>query len=80
MAILEDKVDDIFAKEYRRRIAVGSDDSLRQAWDANRDETAEVIRSAPLRLPFFGEFCRRRVDSVVSKVFSSFSRMGADKA
>ncbi len=77
---LADKVDDIFAKEYRRRIAVGSDDSLRQAWDANRDETAEVIRSAPLRLPFFGEFCRRRVDSVVSKVFSSFSRMGADKA
>ena len=74
------RVDDIFAKEYRRRIAVGSGDSLKQAWDSNRDETAEVIRSAPLRLPFFGEFCRRRVDSVAAKVFSSFGKTGAEFA
>ena len=72
---LAGRVDDIFAVEYRHRIAVGSDDGLSQAWDANKEETAEVVRNAPLKLPFFGEFCRRRVDSAASKIFDTFKKL-----
>ena len=73
---LAGKVDDIFAVQYRHRIAVGTDDAIRQAWNANREETAEVIRSAPLKLPFFGELCRRKVDSVAAKILAVFKKMG----
>ena len=69
---LAGKVDEIFASEYRHRIAVGSDDGLRQTWNSNREETAEVVRSAPLKLPLFGEFRRRLLDSAASKVFAAF--------
>ncbi|MBQ3343329.1 MAG: dynamin family protein [Kiritimatiellae bacterium] len=72
---LSGRVDDIFAVEYRHRIAVGSDDGLSQAWAANREETAEVVRNAPLKLPLFGEFCRRRVDSAAAKIFAAFKKM-----
>ncbi len=69
---LADAVDATFADEYRSSIAVGTNDNLRQAWNAIRDETAQVIRSAPLRLPFFGEFHRRKLDAAAAKVFNSF--------
>ncbi len=74
---LAGKVDDIFAIEYRHRIAVGTDDGIRQAWDANREETAEVIRNAPLKLPFFGELCRRKVDAVAAKILKIFKSFGS---
>jgi len=66
------KVDDIFASEYRHKIVVGSDDGLKQAWSDNREETAEVVRSAPLKLPFFGEFRRRQLDRAAAKAFAAF--------
>ena len=37
-----------------------------------REETAEVVRSAPLKLPIFGEFRRRQLDSAAAKVFAVF--------
>ena len=69
---LAEKVDEIFASEYRHKIAVGSDDGLKLAWTGNRDETAEVVRAAPLKLPLFGEFRRRQLDSAAAKAFAAF--------
>ena len=69
------RVDGIFAVEFRHRVAIGSDDGIMQAWGANREETAEVVRSAPLRLPLLGEMCRRRVDSAAKKVVAAFKTM-----
>ncbi len=63
------KADDIFAKEYRRELAVGTHENTRQHWAATRDETIDVIRDAPLRLPLFGEFWRKRLDTAAEKVF-----------
>ena len=67
-------VDTIFATEYSRTIALGKHDNLRQVWDEIRDETAEVVRSAPLRLPFFGEFLRHRLEKASERLFSAFRR------
>ena len=69
---LAEKVDEIFASEYRHKIAVGSDDGLKLAWAGNRDETAEVVRAAPLKLPLFGEFRRRQLDRAAAKAFAAF--------
>ena len=69
---LAGKVDEIFASEYRRKMAVGSDDGLKLVWGGVREETAEVVRSAPLRLPLFGEFRRRQLDRAAAKVFAVF--------
>ena len=65
-------VDDIFAREYRRQIAIGTHDNIRQHWDGTRDETAEIIRNAPLHLPLFGEFHRKRLEKATSKILKSF--------
>lgn len=66
------KVDEIFAREYQRKLVVGVHDNLNQYWDANRAETAEIVRNAPLRLPLFGEFRRRRLESAAAKLCESF--------
>lgn len=71
---LAGKVDDIFASEYRHKIAVGSDDGLKLAWSGNRDETAEVVRAAPLKLPLFGEFRRYQLDRAAEKAFAAFKK------
>ena len=70
--VLAEEGDGIFASEYRHRISVGTADGLKEAWSDNRDETAEVVRSAPLKLPLFGELSRRRLDSAAAKVFAAF--------
>ena len=67
-------VDATFDAEYRSSLAVGTSDNLHQAWHAIHEETAQVIREAPLRLPFFGEFRRRQLDSAAAKVFASFQK------
>ncbi len=56
------RVDDLFAAVYRCETAVGSQDDLRQAWAAQRDETARVIRVAPLPSPWFAEHHRRHLE------------------
>ena len=71
---LSGTVDATFDAEYRSSLAVGTSDNLHQAWHAIREETAQVIREAPLRLPFFGEFRRRQLDSAAAKVFASFQK------
>lgn len=66
---LAEAVDTMFATAYCSRISVGACDDVRQAWSQTRDETAEVIRSAPLSLPLLGEFCRRRIDKAAARLF-----------
>ncbi|MGN0848040.1 MAG: hypothetical protein ACI4RA_11760 [Kiritimatiellia bacterium] len=65
------RVDDIFAREYRRELAVGTHENTRQRWDLMRDETAEIVRDAPLHLPFFGEWRRARLDAAARRVFKA---------
>ena len=69
---LSRRVDDIFAAEYRRELAAGTHDDLRQRWALDRDETARIVRDAPLRLPLLGEFRRRRLDAAAAKVLRAF--------
>ncbi|MBO7482756.1 MAG: 50S ribosome-binding GTPase [Kiritimatiellae bacterium] len=66
---LADAVDSLFAASYLKRVSVGSADDVRQAWSMVRDETAEVIRAAPLSLPLFGELRRRSLDRATRSLF-----------
>jgi len=66
-------IDEIFATEYRQQIVVGGHDNLPQIWNTIKDETAEIVRKAPLHLPLFGEFRRRQLDATAAKLFASFS-------
>lgn len=65
------RADEIFAREYRRELAVGTHDDIRQTWTRIREETVDVIRDAPLHLPFFGEFARHRLDAAADKVLTA---------
>ena len=58
--------DGIFEKEYRRALAQPLHDDIRRYWEDIREETAKLIRSAPLDLPLFGEFKRRQVARVAA--------------
>ena len=69
---LADRVDDIFAAENRRSIAIGNNDNLRLIWEETRDETADVVRAAPLRLPLFGELRRRQLERAAARLFAAF--------
>jgi hypothetical protein len=70
---LSRRVNDVFETEYRRDVAVGQRDDLKEIWAGVRDETASVIRDAPLgKLPLFGEFQRMRLDAAAEKVFAAF--------
>ena len=69
------RVDDVFASKYKGDLVVGQRDDLRQIWASIREETAKIIREAPLgELPFFGEFHRSRLDAAAKKVFAAFQR------
>ena len=61
---LANHVDDVFRREYRGEIEIGTHDDLVKTWDEIRDETAKIIQSVPLRLPLFGEFLRWRLEKV----------------
>ena len=65
-------VNDIFAAEYSRETAVGSHDNLRQLWGELSDKTAEIVRTAPLKLPLFGEYGRRRLDRALVRILDAF--------
>ena len=69
---LAGKVDAIFAEECRSELAIGTHDDLRQVWDAVRAETADVVRSAPLALPWFGERRRKRLDADAAQILKAF--------
>lgn len=62
---LAEKVDDLFAEAYRLETAIVNADDLHQRWNDLRVETAEIIRAAPLRLPWFGERRRAAVESAI---------------
>ena len=72
-AALADGIDCVFKAEYRQSIAIGTSDNLQQAWSEVRDETADVVRDAPLRLPLLGEFRRRRMEKAAAELFAAFS-------
>ena len=65
-------MDAIFAEECRSELAVGMHDDLRQVWEGVRDETADVVRSAPLALPWFGERRRKRLDADAAQILKAF--------
>ena len=59
-------LDQMFEKEYRVEMTVGTHDDLKQIWADIRDETSMIIREGLLeKLPFFGEFCRRRLEAYI---------------
>lgn len=64
-------VDGLYADVYRRETAVGRKDDLRQTWDAVRDETASVILSAPLALPWFADRTRRRLEALAAGLLAA---------
>ena len=64
-------VDDLYADAYRRETAVGRQDDLRQAWDALRDETASVVLSAPLSVPWFAGRTRRRLEAFAARLLAT---------
>ena len=67
------RVDEIFAEECKSEMFVGQHDHLEQVWAGIREDTAEIVRNAPLgNLPLFGEHCRRRLDAARRKIFNSF--------
>ena len=70
---LAERVDDIFAAENKRSIAIGNNDNLRLVWEETRAETADVVRTAPLNLPMFGEWRRRQLDKAASRLFAAFA-------
>jgi len=68
-------LDQIFEKEYKVEMTVGTHDDLKQIWADIHDETSKIIREGLLeKLPFFGEFHRRRLDAAAKKVFAIFQR------
>lgn len=69
---LSRRIDAIFALEYRRELAIGTHDDIRQNWALTKDDTAELVRSAPLHLPVFGEFRRRQLDAALAKILKAF--------
>ena len=71
-AALASGVDDIFAAEYRRETAVGTNENLHKLWEELKDKTAEVVRDAPLNLPLFGEFRRTRLDKALTHILAAF--------
>jgi hypothetical protein len=68
-------LDQMFEKEYRVEMTVGTHDDLKQIWADIRDETSTIIREGLLEeLPFFGEYHRKRLDAAAKKVFAAFRR------
>ena len=61
---LANRIDDVFRKEYRGEIEIGTHDDLVKTWDEIRGETAKIIQSMPLRLPLFGGLLRNRLENV----------------
>lgn len=74
------RLDDVFASEYAEELVVGRHDDLRQIWSGIREETAKVVRDAPLgNLPLFGEFHRSRLDAAERRIFDAFHRASVAK-
>ena len=65
---LAGEVDALFREAYRMELSVASADDLRQRWDEIRAETAEIVRGAPLNLPWFGERRRAALDAALASL------------
>lgn len=62
------RVDEIFAAVFRDKLATKIHDDLTGAWTAQREATADVIREAPLNLPWFAEWKRKRIERRLKKL------------
>ena len=60
---LANRIDDVFRREYRGEIEIGTHDDLVRTWDEIRGETARIVQSMPLRLPLFGGLSRWRLEN-----------------
>ena len=67
-------IDDVFRSEYRGEIEVGAHDDLVRTWNDIREETAKIVKSVPLRLPFFGGFVRWRLEKARKRLESAGRR------
>lgn len=63
-----DQIDSLFHREYRSEITIGIHDDILRTWDEIREETAKTIKDVPLRLPFFGEFWRKRLQREMKRL------------
>ncbi len=71
---LANRIDDVFRREYRGRIETGTHDDLFKTWDDIREETVKIVRSLPLRLPFFGELLRWRLEKTRKRLDAASRR------
>lgn len=62
------RIDAIFAEVFREKLATEIHDDLTSAWSAQRESTAEVLREAPLDLPWFAEMKRKRIERRLKKL------------
>ena len=60
--VLSLRVDDLFRRVFRVQLATKIHENLTECWAAQQKETAEIVRSAPLNLPWFAELRRRRLE------------------
>ena len=67
-ARLAKRIDEVFRREYRGEIEVGAHDDLVRTWNDIREETATIVKSVPLRLPFFGGFARWRLEKTCKRL------------
>ena len=73
---MADRIEDLFRREYRSEISIGTHDDLVKTWNEIRAETVKIIRSVPLRLPLFGELCRWRLENVRNRLNALASNSG----
>ena len=59
---LAKRIDEVFRREYRGEIEVGAHEDILRTWNDIREETAKIVQTVPLRLPFFGGFARWRLE------------------
>lgn len=66
--MISNRAEDVFRKVFRARLATKVHDDIVTAWTAQQAETTEVVRSAPLKLPFFAEWRRRGIERTLERL------------
>ena len=66
--VLARQVDKLFRRVFRVPLATKVHENLTECWAVQQTETAEIVRSAPLNLPWFAEFRRRRLERALARL------------
>lgn len=62
------QIDKIFADVFRSELATKTHDDLNIAWQSQREEIAALVASAPLKIPAFAEWRRRKLEKTLSRL------------